>query len=199
MLLTRDEIRGVGKARDVGRLQAASVVILDVVRRKRADEVVARSGRKRRQIEKIEDREEDIGEKYKSARTGEATPSSVKKTPMRTGEGPARRRLAEVRAAALAYDEEVQAASVAEEPAAPARTTPKQPTPHQPTPKEPTPKQPTPHQPTPKQPTPKQPTPRQPTPKQPTPQKQTPLFKVGDRVEGDFEGLASSTLVSLAP
>ena len=60
-----------------------------------ADEVVARSGRKRRQIEKIEDREEDIGEKYKSARTGEATPSSVKKTPMRTGEGPARRRLAD--------------------------------------------------------------------------------------------------------
>ena len=119
MLLTRDEIRGVGKARDVGRLQAASVVILDVVSRKKADEVVARSGRKRRQIEKIEDREEDIGEKYKSARTGEATPSSVKKTPMRTGEGPARRRLAEVRAAALAYDEEVQAASVAEEPAAP--------------------------------------------------------------------------------
>ena len=43
----------------------------------------------------------------------------MKKTPMRTGEGPARRRLAEVRAAALAYDEEVQAASVAEEPAAP--------------------------------------------------------------------------------
>ena len=130
MLLTRDEIRGVGKARDVGRLQAASVVILDVVRRKRADEVVARSGRKRRQIEKIEDREEDIGEKYKSARTGEATPSSVKKTPARTGEGPARRRLAEVRAAALAYDEEVQAASVAEEPAAP-QATPKQPTPKQ--------------------------------------------------------------------
>ena len=101
LLLTRDEIRGVGKARDVGRLQAASVVILDVVRRKKADEVVARSGRKRRQIEKIEDREEDIGEKYKSARTGEATPSSVKKTPMRTGEGPARRRLAEVRGGGL--------------------------------------------------------------------------------------------------
>ena len=172
-----------GKARDVGRLQAASVVILDVVRRKRADEVVARSGRKRRQIEKIEDREEDIGEKYKSARTGEATPSSVKKTPMRTGEGPARRRLAEVRAAALAYDEEVQAASVAEEPAAPT-TPPKQPTPHQPTPK-----QPTPHQPTPKEPTPKQPTPKPETPKEPTPQKQAPLYKVGDRVEGDFEGL----------
>ena len=166
----------------MGRLQAASVVILDVVRRKKADEVVARSGRKRRQIEKIEDREEDIGEKYKSARTGEATPSSVKKTPMRTGEGPARRRLAEVRAAALAYDEEVQAASVAEEPAAPT-TPPKQPTPHQPTPK-----QPPPHHPTPNEPTPKQPTPRQPTPKQPTPQKQAPLFKVGDR-RGDFEGL----------
>ena len=94
----------------------------------------------------------------------------MKKTPMRTGEGPARRRLAEVRAAALAYDEEVQAASVAEEPAAPT-TPPKQPTPHQPTPKQPTP------QPTPKQPTPHQPTPKEQPytshadqPKQPTPQ-----------------------------
>ena len=56
-------------------------------------------------------------EKYKSARTGEATPSSVKKTPMRTSLLRRRRRLAEVEAAALAYDEEVQAASVAEEPA----------------------------------------------------------------------------------
>ena len=64
LLLTRDEIRGRGQS--AGRLQAASVVILDVVSRKKADEVVARSGRKRRQIEKIEDREEDIGEKYKS-------------------------------------------------------------------------------------------------------------------------------------
>ena len=178
-----------GKARDVGRLQAASVVILDVVRRKRADEVVARSGRKRRQIEKIEDREEDIGEKYKSARTGEATPSSTKKTPMRTGEGPADAFVGRGPGRRPWLDEGgpggvgCRGARRTTQPddAASSRR-PKQPTPTA----DPTAyTAPADAQRTDS----KQPDTRQPTPKQPTPQKQAPLFKVGDRVEGDFEGL----------
>jgi len=194
LLLTRDEIQGVGKARDVGRLQAASVVILDVVRRSRADQVVARSSRKRRQGKRIEGKEERNDATYR--RTGEAF--SPKKAP-RASPSPAKgvkRRLAEVRKAALAYDEEMSlAASVAEPPEpAPAKAPrPKPPTPQRaPTPKAATPKAATP------EPAPKAPTPlstrmrRQNTDDAVCPPPETaapPAFAVGDCIEGDFEGL----------